>query len=208
MKRVSQILWLAGSVLLLAAGICCLVRPDTVLVNLIYVLGALVLLSGILTIIVYFQFGRGTFGGGWMLFDGIVTILLATALFAGKLLVTSILPYMFAVWIFIQGIIKINVALDLRRLGVRRWWAVFTGALLCVALGMLAAIEPMGTVKILGILAGVYLIFEGATSLIDLFTVWRRKNYFKDLVIKIENNRAAAGVKVEVIDEDKTNKNQ
>ena len=206
MKIISQILWLTSSVLLLAAGICCLLRPDTVLVNLVYVLGALVLLSGILTIIVYFQFGRGTFGGGWMLFDGIVTIILAAALLAGKLLVASILPYMFAVWIFIQGIIKINVALDLRRLAVKRWWAVFTGALLCIALGMLAAIEPMGTVKILGILAGVYLIFEGATSLIDLLTVWKQKNYFKDLVVKIENNRASAGVRVERVDEDKENK--
>ena len=60
----------------LIAGVYLLLRPGLSLVSLTLLLAVLFLVEGIFHIATYFQV-RGASGSGWVLFDGIVTIILA-----------------------------------------------------------------------------------------------------------------------------------
>ena len=64
MKKSTSILWFLASILMIAAGIVCFALPvDTTLTTLAYVIGAIVLVIGVVEIAMFFT-TVGLFGGG------------------------------------------------------------------------------------------------------------------------------------------------
>lgn len=181
MKIRTKILWVGAGVLLIAAGLWCLCTPGQVIADIAYILGVFTLISGLLSVVAYFLAGAGTFGGGWMFADGLITILLGGLLLANQWLVASLLPYVFSMWIMVSGITRLILGADLRKVGSRRWWVVLTEGIICLVLGLLSLFTPVTSAVAIGILAGIFLILSGLSIINDFILIHRIRNYFKKI---------------------------
>lgn len=70
-----RILNVAAGVLLIAAGIYCLCNQDVALLSAGLLLGIFLLLSGVAEIVVFAAASGVMLGSGWLLLDGILTVL-------------------------------------------------------------------------------------------------------------------------------------
>ena len=74
----TRILWLISGILMIVAGIFCFIYPIGTLWYLAFIMGVVMLLSGILDIVMYARMGHLFPGSGWVLADGILTIYLGS----------------------------------------------------------------------------------------------------------------------------------
>jgi len=102
-------------IIYIIAGIFLLLAPLGGLVAITLVLASVLLVYGIFAIILGFRM-RPRFGWGWVLFDGIITLLLGVLIWvhwpSSSLWVVGTL---FGISIFISGITRLMVSLALRR---------------------------------------------------------------------------------------------
>lgn len=72
-----RILNVAAGVLLIAAGIYCLCNQDVALLSAGLLLGIFLLLSGVAEIVVFAAASGVMLGSGWLLLDGILTVIMS-----------------------------------------------------------------------------------------------------------------------------------
>ena len=72
-----RILNVAAGVLLIAAGIYCLCNQDVALLSAGLLLGIFLLLSGVAEIVVFAATSGVMLGSGWLLLDGILTVIMS-----------------------------------------------------------------------------------------------------------------------------------
>ena len=75
-KKTMRILSVLAGVLLVAAGIYCLCNQDVAVLSAGILLGLFMLCAGVLEIIIFSVGGGLIFGSGWLLLDGVLTVLL------------------------------------------------------------------------------------------------------------------------------------
>ena len=68
------------------------------------------------------------------------------------------------IFVFTDGIIKIQVARHARRFGISVWWLIFSLAVLATAGGLFIAIYPTDSVRFLTRFMGAVLIVEATMS--------------------------------------------
>ena len=162
----SKILWLAAGVLLILAGIDCLVHPGNALNGITLLLGCIVLLAGVVNLIIFAAAHSALYGAGWFLLDGILTVLMAVFILGNRVFTALTLPFILGMWLLFSGISKIVHSLDFRRLGVPGWgWFTALGVALTLA-GISAFSDPLSGAVALGWMAGWFLILQGVSSIL------------------------------------------
>lgn len=165
-QTVSRVLWILAGVLLIIAGVICLINPGAVWTTLSLYLGISMLLSGVIDIVIFARGNRYMAGAGWFLLDGILTVLLSLFLLFHQAFTMLTLPLIFGMWLLCSGVSKFVNSFELRRLGVPGWgWFTALGILLALA-GFLAFWDPITELFAIGVLVGLLLIFQGVASIL------------------------------------------
>ena len=81
-----------------------------------------------------------------------------------------------AVLIF-HGVIDLQGAVSLARLGISNWWVDLVLAALTVVLGGVVLLNPFGTMEAMTMLIGASLVYDGAS---DLYLIYRVSKAFRD----------------------------
>ena len=133
-KKTIRILSVVAGVLLIAAGIFCLFHQDVAILSAGFILGLVLLVSGVVEIVA-FAMGRSVFmGSGWLLLDGILSVLMSLFLLFNQTFTLLSLPFLFTFWLLFSGISRFVNSFDLKALGVRGWgWTTVMGAILMAA---------------------------------------------------------------------------
>ena len=97
-KSTSRTLWIIAGILLIVAGLFCIFKPDTIFYSLSFLLGFVMLISGIVDIVIFVSSHRFMAGSGWFLADGILTVLLSLFVLGNEWIVTLTLPIIFGMW--------------------------------------------------------------------------------------------------------------
>ena len=116
-----RILNLAAGVLLIAAGIYCLCNQDVALLSAGLLLGIFLLLSGVAEIVVFAAASGVMLGSGWLLLDGVLTVIMSLFLLFNQWFTMLSLPFLFTLWLLFSGVSQCVSSFDLRALGVRAW---------------------------------------------------------------------------------------
>ena len=160
-KTLSRILWIAVGVLLVIAGAACMLNPGAVLTWMTVFLGVAMLVSGVIDIVIFAAGHKFMLGSGWMLLDGILTVVLSLFVLGNKAFTAMTLPFIFGMWLIFTGISKFASSFDLKYLGVRGWgWFTALGVLLTVV-GFISFSTPIVSAVALSVTGGVILILEG-----------------------------------------------
>ena len=165
-QTVARVLWILAGVLLIIAGVICLVNPGAAWTTLSLYLGISMLISGVIDIVVFARGSRYMVGSGWFLLDGILTVLLSLFLLFHQAFTMLPLPFIFGMWLLCSGVSKFVNSFELKRLGVPGWgWFTALGILLAVV-GFFSFWDPVSQLFALSFLVGILLIFQGVSSIL------------------------------------------
>ena len=160
-----RILNVAAGVLLIAAGIYCLCNQDVALLSAGLLLGIFLLLSGVAEIVVFAAASGVMLGSGWLLLDGILTVIMSLFLLFNQWFTMLSLPFLFTLWLLFSGISRFVGALDLRALGVRSWGWILALSILLMAAGFVCMMDPWVSVAAVGVTVGIVFLLEGVSCI-------------------------------------------
>lgn len=166
MSTKSMRIWsIISGALLIAAGIYCLCNQDVAVMSAGLLLGVFMLISGIAEIVVFAGTSGLLLGSGWLLLDGVLTVILSLFLLLNQWFTLMSLPFLFTAWLLFSGVSRFVSSFDLKALGVRAWgWVLALGIVLTVA-GFVCMMDPWVSVAAMGITVGVVFLLEGVSAI-------------------------------------------
>ena len=161
-----RILNIVAGILLIAAGIYCLCNEDVAVLSAGLMLGIFMLAAGIAEIVVFAGTSGVLIGSGWLLLDGVLTVIMSLFLLFNQWFTLLSLPFLFTVWLMFSGISRFVSAFDLHALGVRGWgWVLAVGILLMVA-GFICMMDPWVSAAAVGVTVGMVFLLEGISAIV------------------------------------------
>ena len=161
-----RILNIVAGILLIAAGIYCLCNEDVAVLSAGLMLGIFMLAAGIAEIVVFAGTSGVLIGSGWLLLDGVLTVIMSLFLLFNQWFTLLSLPFIFTVWLMFSGISRFVSAFDLHALGVRRWGWVLAVGILLMAAGFICMMDPWVSVAAMGMTVGIVFLLEGVSSIV------------------------------------------
>jgi len=155
-------------------GLIALVAPRIALLAFIYVFAAYALVDGGIAVITSIQERELLDRWGWVLFEGILSILAGLIAFANPALTALVLLYIIAAWAIVSGISEIVAAIRLRKIIEREWLLVLAGVV-SVLFGLALILQPAATALVLVWWVGGFAVVFGILLVSLAFRVrsWR-----------------------------------
>lgn len=180
MRNSTKILIAVSGILFILLGIFCIARPGAALVSIAWLLGLLTLVSGIAELIAVLNMQRVIPNSGTRVLSAVLQIIIGCFLLGHKWLVTISLPFIFAVWVMIEGIIIAVKAFDYKQVQYKWWWCILILGVAGAVLGFLGLRNPDTAGKTLSILVGIGVIVEGISYLVTLGGINRFEKRVKE----------------------------
>ena len=161
-----RILNIVAGILLIAAGIYCLCNEDVAVLSAGLMLGIFMLAAGIAEIVVFAGTSGVLIGSGWLLLDGVLTVIMSLFLLFNQWFTLLSLPFLFTVWLMFSGISRFVSAFDLHALGVRGWGWVLAVGILLMAAGFICMMDPWVSAVAVGVTVGLVFLLEGISAIV------------------------------------------
>ena len=175
------------SIVILVIGIFLFIQPDTVIRMISIVLGILFLVPGITSLVDYFKENNSA-----SLVVGIITILISLIMIIKTDLVASILPFILGIYFVVNGVSRLQYALELRKQGYSSFTTSLVFSILIMLCGILFIINPfegaLTLTKIIGIYMIIYAILDISNTVVIKKGMKQVKQEMKNAVIEIEVN--------------------
>ena len=165
-------------------GLVMVIFPQTTMKTFCLSLGAIAAVLGIVSLISYFSRDAVDFVYRYDFVNGVLLILLGLLFIVKMELITELIPIMLGVMILANGVMKLQHAIDLKRIGFNGWLYVLVFSLLSLLVGVVCVLQPGFIAAILVILMGISFLFCGLTDFITLFFLSRRLKAFVNGAIK------------------------
>lgn len=160
------------SAILFGVGLCLAVWPSASARLICWLVGGICVLVGVAKLIGYFSNDIYRLAFQFDLALGIFTIVLGVVLLTRPDGVIAFVPALTGVYIIVDSVFKLQTAFDARRFGLRKWWAIFIGAILSGLFGLLLVLDPFEGARLLVVFLGVSLMLDGLLNIcITAYTV-------------------------------------
>ena len=166
MKTSTKILLLISGILLIALGVICIANPVGTLLATAWFLGLFTLISGISTLVFTFRTQRFMPNSGSRMLSGLFQIFIGIFFLCNILATTSALPFVFAFWVMMDGIIIAIQSFDFKKVGFSYWWALLLLGIAGAVLGFFGLREPEISGTVLSTLVGLGIIANGIAYLV------------------------------------------
>ena len=86
--------------------------------------------------------------------------------------IMALVPVIMGIYFMIDGIMKIQTAVDAKRFGVKSWWLILVSAIVTGGIGILLLVNPFESAVALTVLLGITLLADGISNIwIAAYTV-------------------------------------
>lgn len=168
--KVAKIGYIAVSVLLCALGVMLIIKPDLSVRVLGIMLGAMTVFFGIVKLVGYFSRDLFRLAFQYDLATGILMIILGIVLLIYPEHIVAFFCTVFGILVLADGLFKIQIAMDAKRFGIKKWWAIMAMAILTGVFGSIVIFSSLGNWSIMAIILGITLLFEGILNLCTVLT--------------------------------------
>lgn len=163
--RAAKTGYIVLSVLFCLLGCLLLARPARLIPLAGRFLGACMIAFGAVKLVGYFSKDLFRLAFQYDLAFGILLIALGVIVLAKPDATARFLCVIIGVSVLSDGLFKLQIAMDAKTFGIRRWWLILALALLSGALGVALILHPGEGAMALTALLGLTLISEGALNL-------------------------------------------
>lgn len=156
------------ALVVIAIGVLFVLKPGTSGTWICYIVGAALCVSGVVRFITYFL---GDFRKNFGSFDlvwGAALLLCGVYILVRPSLLYGLLTTAFAIFLVVDGVLKLQYAIDLYRMKAKGWWFVLAVALVMGVLGVVALFNPFATMVTLMTFLGITLIADGVMDLVSI----------------------------------------
>lgn len=175
--------YIVMSLLFCLGGLCFLLWPETATALLSRLLGAGLLIFGIVKLIGYFSKDLYRLAFEYDFAFGLLLIVLGLLLVIQPRWLAGILFTAVGIAVLADGLFKLQIAMDARSFGIRSWWEILSLAVCTCGLGLLLVFRPWQSAVVLtGLLGGAMILEGGLNLLVALSTVKIVRNQRPDVL--------------------------
>lgn len=168
MKTFLKVLWVIAGIVLILGGCAAFFNPLKAFVLTEVIFGAALMISGVVSIIAYIRTHKVIMGAGWILADGILTLILGALIcfshYSNGLFAITISAFL-GLWLLFTGISQTTRSFDLHKLGAHGWGWLTAWGVICIIGGVAVFCNPVITaVGTTSFISGIVLILGGVAA--------------------------------------------
>lgn len=190
MSLLKQLKWnlILLAVIFIALGIVLILWPGATMKTICYLLAAMLLAIGVVSLINYL---RKDISGIIYRYDLVVGL---CAILGGILVIvkvdklTDLIPAVLGFLVMMSGIMKMQNSVDMLRLGHGTWHVAFAMAIVNIVAGIVLLMNPFEAAQILIMCLGIALVYSGITDLYVTISISRRLSRLKTEIVVAEDD--------------------
>lgn len=179
-------------------GLALLIWPDVSMDVLGYGFGGVLALSGLLQIGSYLTGDRQGFLNKLQLLAGILVAVVGVAILLAPKTIMKLTIVVIGVVLLYHGVMDIKYGFDIKNCNGRRWGLTVMFGLVTCALGVLVLVNPFESARVLLIIIGAGLIFDGLSDVATVAAVAQAKKVFE-----LTNQEPVLEIDAEIVEEEK-----
>lgn len=160
------------SIVILVFGIFIFIKPDTTVKTVSYLIGIILLLTGINSIIISVNSKENI--NNINIAAGIITIIAALVLFLNPTVIASIIPLLIGIYMIISAAFKLQYLYSLKALTDKWDTTVLVVAIVTLVLGVLLVFNPFGGVIAVTKLIGIFLIIYSVLDIVNNINIKKK----------------------------------
>ena len=166
-EMLKKIRWqeLAAAVLIALFGVLMFIKPDLTVLTLTKYVGLVLTAVGIVFILAYFV-RRSAPPVGYDLAIGLIVTLIGAYIYLEADVVDDSLPQLLGAFIIISGIMKVQKAANMHRMGFTSWINVFIFSMINTLIGFIVVLNPFSSVEWQMRATAAGLVFSGAVGVV------------------------------------------
>lgn len=181
------------SVAYVVFGLLLLIWPEVSVRTFCYVFGAAATVLGGANLILYFTKDKGKSVLQQEVVIGVIGLAIGINVLLKLEYMLQMIPFALGVVALLGGIIKIQHAMDLKRLDAARWYIMVIWAIILIILGSVLVVNPFDELqKMVVLLIGSVLLIDGTGNLVAI--LWTGRAFKKAKVIKHTYSKASAAI--------------
>lgn len=178
---------LISSILLFVFGLLMAINSEAFLKTMTIILGVILIIIDVFPIFEYFR-TKGSLGAGIGLISGIFSVVCGLMFLFNEDMLMILVPVFIGVWMIINGINKIQLALQLRDDNENTWIITFVYSIIIVILGGFFVIKPVSGANIVATTIGIILCIYAIFDIVDCILIKIKVKKIVDEVKEIDSN--------------------
>ena len=178
---------LISSILLFVFGLLMAINSEAFLKTMTIILGVILIIIGVFPIFEYYR-TKGSLGAGIGLISGIFSVVCGLMFLFNEDMLMILVPVFIGVWMIINGINKIQLALQLRDDNENTWIITFVYSIIIVILGGFFIIKPVSGANIVATTIGIILCIYAIFDIVDCILIKIKVKKIVDEVKEIDSN--------------------
>lgn len=158
--------YIISSVILVLLGLFIMLKPELSIKAVCLLTGIVLIICGAFKIIGYFSKDLYALAFQHDLAFGVLAVVVGIIIAVHPKAVMSAIYFFFGITMLIDGLIKIQTAIEAKRFGLAKWPVIALGAAAAGVLGILLILNPFGGAEAVTSFFGFCLIAEGALNII------------------------------------------
>lgn len=174
--RKSKWTYIIASVIFILLGLMLIFDPTTTGRKITFLIGGAIIAYGAFRLVSYFIKNKGEKSVSIDVIIGTVLCICGLAIIIFSNDVFRILSLFVGIFLIIDGMLKLQTAINARRAGISSWWAVLAAAAACIAFGCILIFVPALRNNASAMALGIALLVDGAQNLISAI--------YSDIILK------------------------
>ncbi|MBR1785315.1 MAG: DUF308 domain-containing protein [Bacteroidales bacterium] len=168
MKKVKKTkIYLAiTAVLFIVLGVLFIVKPMAGIVSVAWMVGLLMLISGVCTLFFSLRHEAIMPNAGSTTLMSVLQVVLGLVFLLNRGITVATIIIMFGMWIAVEGIQLAVLSFEYKRYGMKGWWLMTLLGGCSVVLGVYALLHPVATSATISVLVGIAVIANGISRLV------------------------------------------
>lgn len=173
MSKMSQFS-MVNLIMFVLVGLFLVIEPATTLSMISYILGLIILIHGIVNLVRYYvnKDKNNLFDFGLVL--GIIEVVVAIIFISTPEFVASIIPLILGIWILVNGIFKLQFALNLKSAQSDSWTHSLIISIVSIVFGVVLISNPFGGAVIITRIIGIFLIIYAVVDFLQSRTIKKK----------------------------------
>jgi uncharacterized membrane protein HdeD (DUF308 family) len=169
------------SLLLCTLGIVLILHPEVSAKALCILTGVMLIGYGIFKVIGYLSKDLFRLAFQFDLAFGLLVVVIGLIMVLHPTHMITLVNFVLGIIILADGLFKVQIAIDSKKFGIRKWWLITVLAIIAGTFGTLLVIDPFSNSKLLMIMLGISLLAEGFLNFcVMLLTVKIIKNQYPE----------------------------
>ncbi len=174
------------SIILLVFGLFMFIKPISTINALMMIFGILLVIDGLVHLVSYFSIKNEYRFFSSELAQAIIYIILGFLLVCNYNTISSFLPIILGIWIVVDSIFKLQIALNIRDIYDSHWGILLAMSIINALLGAVILINPFESLALLTMCCGAILMIVELISIFESFSIISRVGEYQKIEKQIE----------------------